>query len=121
MLQFKDRPILTEADLLYIAGLFDGEGTGGVYKHKKVVKGKAYFTSVAHLAIQMTDPDPVKFVSLCFPGQYYHHMDSPSRKGLKPLSRWQCSSKQAREVAAVLLPYVKNLAKVQQLSAVVGV
>lgn len=116
----QNSPILTSTDLAYLAGLFDGEGHAGVYRHKQTVKGRSYETLVGHITITMTDPEPVRFFALCFPGQYYSKMCSPSRLKYKPVYRWQCSSRQARGVAKMLLPYVKNLAKVKQLEKVLG-
>lgn len=113
-------PTLTAVDLAYLAGLFDGEGTAGMHTYSQVRGSSKRPVKKATMAVQMTDPDPVRFFALCFPGSYQSAHLTPSAKaqGYKPVYRWQCSARNARLVAAQLIPYSKNLAKIQQLQAV---
>lgn len=123
-------PILTEGDLLYCAGLFDGEGSAGVYDHKGKynylrkdgttikVKGKQPILSVV-----MSDSDPIWFLSLCFGGnvtKYTPKQKVGAKSQYKLVHRWGASSRKALEVAKVLYQYVKNNSKAEQLNTIVS-
>ena len=104
-------PILTEGDLLYIAGLFDGEGSAGVYKHADRRMKRA------QVCMGMTDPDPIRFLALCFGGKVYEIQSNLPNRKLR--YDWRLADRRALGVANQLLPYVKNLSKVKQLTSIV--
>ncbi len=122
-LKFKDRPILTDTDLAYLGGLFDGEGSAGMYTYNQTRPAGRKAVRKATMQLTMTDPEPVRFMALCFPGSYQGKHQTPYGKqhGYKHTYRWTCSARNARLVATTLLPFVKNLAKVKQLETVLGV
>ena len=127
---YMQTPILTEGDLLYIAGLFDGEGTGGVYKARSkyfLKNGEERISTggqTYRIAIGMTDVDPIRFLHLCFGGSFsmrLYPLGKAKHKAChKPMYDWSLSNRKARDFASAILPYVKNLSKVAQLEKVVN-
>lgn len=101
-------PLLSVGDLLYLAGLFDGEGHANVY-----ACGPNKSNLAGRIQINMIDRDPIAFFAFAFNahcvGQY-----SKTKIG-KPVYTVQLTSRKALRVAQDLLPYVKNESKVRQL------
>ena len=106
-------PILTRGDLLYLAGLFDGEGSAGVYKHN--ISLNAY----PQIALGMTDKEPVQFIAFCLGGNIYSK-DKARNPKYKKYYVWKVGCQKAYSAAKQLLPYVKNPAKIRQLTTVVN-
>lgn len=115
-------PILTAVDLSYLAGIFDGEGTAGVYHHpnKYQYTLKNGTTGIrtgknVRIAVNMTDVDPVYFLGLCFGGS----INKGKTQTGKVLYRWSVSTRQALSAANRLQPFLKNQAKVAQLQSII--
>lgn len=108
----KMNPILTNADLACLAGLFDGEGTAGVYLHKQRNNRNIPIRS-PQVAVAMTDPDPIRFLALCLGGNVY--TCGRRTRGNRPVYKWVRAHRKALHAAQALLPWVKNESKVEQL------
>lgn len=110
-------PILTESDKYYLAGLFDGEGTAGVWKSGKQACGTQRHRPC--MAIGMTDREPVDFFRLCFGGSLYFNKHPRGPKGHQPhykgLYLVSLRSNEVKRAAEILLPYCKNESKQKQL------
>ncbi|MEK6879828.1 MAG: hypothetical protein AABY22_09490 [Nanoarchaeota archaeon] len=91
----------------YIAGLFDGEGCGGIYKHHQ--------SKICKIQIKMTNFGPIDYVNKHFPG-YIGYYQLPSQKWCM---YWILQHKSAYRFAKTILPVVKNLAKVRQLNKII--
>ena len=85
-------------DLWYLAGLFDGEGSFGIY-------GK----NGAKLCITMTDEEPIKLFANFF-GLHYHQTHSLRKQNLGHKAQYSCqaSGKSALRVAKILEPLLKT-------------
>lgn len=106
--------------LAYIAGLFDGEGTAGVYiinrsPSRKYPKGARVISLVA--AIKMTDAAPVRFVHSVFGGSFAIIPPKLLQKR-KQVYYWTVSYRKAQKFAETILPYIKNPSKVAQLTKI---
>lgn len=87
--------MLTEFDIAYCAGLFDGEGTIFLGKGSKS-------TRKPRLQVQMTDRAPVAKIASVFGGSVYAKTAQP---GKKPLFSWTVEGKRAMDAAVEMLPY----------------
>lgn len=109
--------------LAYIAGLFDGEGSAGVYvvnhnrtnRSSKVRETYKHFLPVAQL--KMTDKDPVMFMKECFGGWYGTSKPAkPINRG--PIHEWKVSHRKALMFAQTILPWCINESKRKQLQGI---
>ena len=101
--------------IIYLAGLFDGEGSVSRYQEKrKSRKGKNW---VIRCEINMTDKPVVKWIhnTLDF-GSFHKKPPSPKQLGRKMQYRWCCSYRDALKFANLLLPYARvKRKKLQQI------
>ena len=118
--------MMSEVDMAYIAGLFDGEGSihfkRGTEKKKKH-KGKGYRTSNSlrlSMEITMTDESVLRWVlEVLGVGT----LNKKPRKGLRKDGtkylmqyRWRCTFRDAYYVCKLLWPYAHTkLPKIQQV------
>lgn len=86
-----------EASLAYAAGLFDGEGSVGVY-----IKSNGSIDT-AQLTMGMVDPKPVLFMQALFGGGVIK-LDKSSR-GYRTAWQWSIHSDNALNAAKLMLPY----------------
>ena len=103
--------------LNYIAGLFDGEGTAGVYWSNH--GGKPRWLVVA--AVAMCDADPVKLCHSTFGGWYgAQKPDIRRNKPWRPQFVWRVTGKTSLAFAETILPYLRNESKKLQLGKIVS-
>jgi hypothetical protein len=121
-------PILNEGDLLYLGGLFDGEGSAGVYSYlnrghrRKDGTYNWYQSNTTNISVNMTDPMPVYFIALCFGGSVTKVTNKKRKKDggqCKPSFAWRAKLSLSRKIASALIQYVKNPSKVVQLQKVI--
>ena len=108
---------MLDADIAYVAGLFDGEGSAGVYKithHTGRDAGYSWWSP--RLQITMYDPDPVLACAEIL-GGWFGEINPKDRDATG--YRWQAQTWTAFEIAKKLLPWVRNKAKVRQLQEVI--
>ena len=116
----------SEADIAYIAGLFDGEGSIYFAKRpekKKKHTGKGYRTSMSQrisMEITMTDESVVRWVhEVLGCGTVVRKPRKGLRKdGTKYLMqyKWRCTFRDAYYVCCLLFPYAHTkLEKIQQI------
>ena len=118
--------MLSESDISYIAGLFDGEGSihfkRGTEKKKKHT-GKGYRTSMSQrisMEITMTDESVVRWVhEVLGCGTVVRKPRKGLRKdGTKYLMqyKWRCTFRDAYYVCCLLFPYAHTkLEKIQKI------
>ena len=120
--------MLSETDISYIAGLFDGEGSihfkRGTEKKKKHT-GKGYRTSNSlrlSMEITMTDESVLRYVHEVLG---VGTLNKKPRKGLRKDGtkflmqwKWRCTFRDAYFVCCLLWPYAHTkLAKINQIIA----
>ena len=110
-------------NLVYLAGLFDGEGNAGVWHIERKVSNPARLASgrktisprdVPALQLKMTDEAPVKLLHNTFGGCFFTYK-IPSGK---TVYGWRTSHRKAEIAAKALRPFV--LVKGQQLDKVLA-
>jgi len=99
-------------DAIYLAGLFDGEGCvqfHNRYFRKKKDRPKAYRNLTCSLDISMTDRPTIEYVKkITGVGNVNRRIKnkSPSSKAhWKDQWRWNCSHRQACEIAKCIAPF----------------
>ena len=118
--------MISQSDIAYIAGLFDGEGS--IYfarriEKKKKHKGKGYRTSMSQrisMEITMTDESVVRWVhEVLGVGTVVRKPRKGRRKdGTKYLMqyKWRCTFRDAYYVCRLFWPYAHTkLPKIQQI------
>ena len=118
--------MISQSDIAYIAGLFDGEGS--IYfarriEKKKKHKGKGYRTSMSHrisMEITMTDESVIRWVhEVLGVGTVVRKPRKGRRKdGTKYLMqyKWRCTFRQAYYVCCLIWPYAHTkLPKINQI------
>ena len=118
--------MISQSDVAYIAGLFDGEGSIYFAKRiekKKKHKGKGYRTSMSQrisMEITMTDESVVRWVhEVLGVGTVVRKPRKGRRKdGTKYLMqyKWRCTFRQAYYVCCLIWPYAHTkLPKINQI------
>ena len=118
--------MISQSDIAYIAGLFDGEGS--IYfarriEKKKKHKGKGYRTSMSQrisMEVTMTDESVVRWVhEVLGVGTVVRKPRKGRRKdGTKYLMqyKWRCTFRQAYYVCCLIWPYAHTkLPKINQI------
>ena len=118
--------MISQSDVAYIAGLFDGEGS--IYfarriEKKKKHKGKGYRTSMSQrisMEITMTDESVIRWVhEVLGVGTVVRKPRKGRRKdGTKYLMqyKWRCTFRQAYYVCCLIWPYAHTkLPKINQI------
>ncbi len=103
------------AQLAYLAGLFDGEGS--ISRYQEMRKGRKNPTWVIRCEINMTDEDAIRWIhdTLGF-GSFHKKPPSPKQLGRKMQYRWCCSYREALKFANLLLPHARvKRKKLQQI------
>ncbi len=109
---------MTENDIAYFAGLFDGEGSV-YFKKTKQVKHKrpgkpVHNVTVIRMEIAMTDKDTIKWCHDLF--KCGHFGERKVKEGYKRQWRWRVAHRDALEVAIAIWPHVKTkLHKIEQI------
>ena len=106
------------ADVAYIAGLFDGEGTIDFARRKEKKRGKIYTVQRISMRIEMTDELVLNWVHETLGvGTVRKRNRSPSRKAhWKDAWVYTVRFRQALQVCKLLWPYVQvKLHKIEQI------
>jgi hypothetical protein len=108
-----------EANLNYIAGIIDGEGTAGVYiinRSPSKTHKNGYGTAMPVIAVKMCDSDPVQACHEAFPGFFKKLRSTPGRKDVYC---WTVSHRRALDCAVTMLPFLRNKSKIEQIQSIV--
>ena len=110
---------LAIADVAYMAGLFDGEGSVEYKKRKQLKKGKkkAYYFWCIRCEMSMTDQSVMEwFHETIGCGTLNKREAQKSWIGRKPQWRWRCSYRDAYHVAKLMWPFAQvKLHKLEQI------
>ena len=109
---------MTENDIAYFAGLFDGEGSVYFKKTKQVKHNRPgkpiHNVTVIRMEIAMTDKDTIKWCHDLF--KCGHFGERKVKEGYKRQWRWRVAHRDALHVAIAIWPYTKTkLHKVEQI------
>ena len=108
--------MITESNIAYLAGLFDGEGSIQYkqYMRKKKHQKKAYPNWSIRMEIAMTDRAVIEWVHETLKvGTWGERKVQPGRKRQW---RWRCGFRDAYYVARLLWPYAQvKLHKIEQI------
>ncbi len=109
---------MTENDIAYFAGLFDGEGSVYFKKTKQVKHNRPgkpiHNVTVIRMEIAMTDKDTIKWCHDLF--KCGHFGERKVKEGYKRQWRWRVAHRDALEVAIAIWPHVKTkLHKIEQI------
>ena len=109
---------MTENDIAYFAGLFDGEGSVYFKKTKQVKHNRPgkpiHNVTVIRMEIAMTDKDTIKWCHDTF--KCGHWGERKVKEGYKRQWRWRVAHRDALNVAIAIWPYVKTkLHKIEQI------
>lgn len=98
----------SEQDAIYIAGLFDGEGSINLSKLSRKSKGEVGKTSTYLLRarIRMTDKNIVDWLRVTIGGCYYFYTAS-KRPNQKVCHEWNVSGRNAIDFIKRIYPYLK--------------
>ena len=116
---------INQSDVVYFAGLFDGEGhvaykqypcTDKRYKDKKG-NYKKYLRWTIKLEINMTDQDVINWIYATFGvGSVAKKPPGKGQMGRRMQWRWRCSHRDAYSICKLIWPYVKvKLHKIEQI------
>lgn len=97
---------LKEKLFIYLAGLFDGEGSAGIYlinRHND--RGYKYKARTPQVSVRMCDAEPVLAFVEAFGGKVYLTKPPAPRKHV---FSWTRQYRKALAVAEALLPYTRN-------------
>ena len=111
-----DKKVVLESDIIYIAGLFDGEGSVQYkqYMRKKPHNKKPYPNWSIRMEIAMTDREVIQWVAETLDCGTWG--ERKVQKGRKRQWRWRCGFRDAFFVARLLWPYAKvKLHKIEQI------
>ena len=111
---------MTEAELAYVAGLFDGEGHCRIVTAKASKNGQRYYR--AHAAIYNTDRRCLDYVKEClgigWVGINSRASTHKTRHHKKDCFKWAISNRKCLEFLRLIRPYVK--VKCEQIDAVLA-
>jgi hypothetical protein len=108
-------PSLILVDVVYLAGLWDGEGCFSAFVDPH---DRLHYKA----ALSMTDIKLVKSMhKLCQLGRcYVRHSAKMKREGKRPQAQWHCSGREAVALARLLLPYLRSKYKQAELLIAIG-
>lgn len=104
-----------DKELIYLAGLFDGEGCACVTREITPTRRPIRYKCL--LTLQMTDSEPVKAMADYFGGGITYRDLSKLRR--KNAYKWTARGQKAGVAAKALLPFVKIMRKKEVLKAVI--
>jgi hypothetical protein len=94
---------LTITDLAYAAGIIDGEGTIGIYGHRKNASKYKYSDLVVQVA--NTKVELIQWLQFKFGGKFCFFQ--PHRLRQSSFYNWRLYNKKAVEFIKLILPYLK--------------
>lgn len=105
-----------QLELAWAAGFFDGEGSTylNIRKDRKV--------SHVKMGVAQVEPEPLrKFFGIVGRGGISGpYTEKESSRNAKPIYKWNCSGFPAKEVLAMLWPYLSEVKKQQATVAIAG-
>ena len=112
--------MISETDIAYIAGLFDGEGSIDIKKRKEKKRAGTYDCWRISMEISMTDESVLRWVTEVLG---CGTLNKKPRKGLRKDGtkylmqwKWRCTFRDAFYVCRLLWPYAHTkLPKIQQV------
>ena len=111
--------MVSETDIAYLAGLFDGEGNIQYkqYMRKRKNNKKPYLTWQIRLEIAMTDESTLRYIhEVLGVGTINKRKNGRGSLGRKQQWRWQCGFRDAYYVARLFWPYSHTkLDKIQKI------
>jgi len=107
-----------DARVLYLAGLFEGEGCASITTHRNTANKIGYQYCI-RLDIDMTDIEPIKALHNYFGGSFHirKRHEYPQRR---ETYRWRVRGKNAAIVAQLLIPYILTPRKRGALQCVIN-
>lgn len=98
-------------DAIYIAGLFDGEGSIGLNlldRKSKLEQGKTS-TCTLRVRVRMTDGNIIKWLYATIGGRYYEHKPTKLylEKGWKPYFEWGVVGEEAVAFLHIVYPHLR--------------
>ena len=116
-----DKKVVRESDIIYIAGLFDGEGSIQYkqYMRKKPHNKKAYPIWQIRMEISMTDKSVLNWLHLTLGAGTLNikKYKSEYTKGWKRQWRWRCCSRDAYYVCLLIQPYTHT--KIEDVNKII--
>ena len=117
------KTMVRESDIIYIAGLFDGEGSVSYKQYMRKRKGqkKHYPTWQIRLELAMTDKEIIKWLAEtlnCGTWGERKVLKGRTKSGgkFKTQWRWRCTFRDCYQVCRLLWPHVKvKLHKIEQV------
>ena len=96
---------ISETELAYIAGFFDGEGTVGVYARKARARNKSYWS--LYIIISQVNPIPlIKIRDLFGGGIYSAPQKTPTGEEAKLIWKWTISDRKAEYFLRNIIDYL---------------
>ncbi len=92
---------MTQEDIIYTAGLFDGEGTVGIRKDTR----PNYISYTLRCSVTSTNKDIIIWLYNKYGGNYYLRPRTNSK--WKDTWVWQLSTRQAKSFLELVIPYLK--------------
>lgn len=113
-------------DLSYAAGLFEGEGSAGVYKvNRKTYRGReesGHWLWLPVVQMKMCDPEPIDFMHSLFGGYKcsWHNKWDTLSPNPKRVFDWKVSHRRALAVAQDLVLLMKSKRREDQLMKIIN-
>jgi hypothetical protein len=104
--------VIEPAEIAWLAGLFDGEGSAGIYKQVRP-NGKSWYRATAQIAMTHA-PTIARVRKIVGYGGLSHLRDK--RRTSRLMFRWTVACAQAREFLRLIRPY--SITKAEQIDAI---
>ena len=102
--------ILSDAEIGWAAGFFDGEGCVMIKHHRR---GSYYL----EIRVDQVDPPPLLELQRLFRGTVGHHRRRhPHPPNWSDFYYWSCSTREARRALETMLPYLRVKAELATLA-----
>ena len=106
-----------DTKVIYLAGLFEGEGCAYIGRHK-AEENKTGYQYQARISIKMSDYEPVKAFYDYF-GDDIHSCKSRANTNWRIQYKWEVSGKKASDIAKELIPHILTPRKQGALQCVI--
>ena len=97
---------MTNEQLAWAAGFFDGEGYISIPQRKAKPKNKTYLSTYVRLGINHVDPRPLQKFQQLFGGKLVCVTEIVGNR--KPRWQWKLSCQQAKDFILLVRPYLIN-------------
>lgn len=106
-----------DARVMYLVGLFEGEGCASIGREKRL-DSRVGYQYVTHLTLVMTDIEPIN-ACLDYFGSVLHIRKWDEKTNMRPAYVWRVSGRNAGKVAKVLIPHILTPRKRGALQCVI--